>query len=189
MALACIAAGAILLGRALGTAVKRPALTVRAVAHQWWWEFDYPSLGIRTSDVLYLPSATDVRLELSSADVLHSFWITGMNSSVSVAPGKTRPLDLLVKSPGELFGNCDSGCGCAKVCMRFRVLASSPGAFDRWAARERSIPAEFKPPNGRETPACALNSGHDGHGGRDSAAARLRSVLNGGEPSAQTPSR
>jgi cytochrome c oxidase subunit 2 len=80
---------------------------------------------------LRVPSATNVRLELASADVLHSFWILGMKDAVELVPGKTRPLDLVVKSPGEIYGNCDSRCGCATVCMRFRVLASSPGSFDQ----------------------------------------------------------
>lgn len=74
--LACICAGVISVARIVG-GDRRPALTVKAVAHQWWWEFDYPSLGIKTSDVLYLPTATNVRLELASADVIHSFWVDG----------------------------------------------------------------------------------------------------------------
>jgi cytochrome c oxidase subunit 2 len=111
MGLACICAGVILLARILDAGVSRPVLTVRVVAHEWWWEFDYPSLGIKTSDVLYVPSATNVRLELASADVIHSFWIDGMKDAVNIVPGMMRPLDLLVKSPGELHGNCDSSCG------------------------------------------------------------------------------
>jgi heme/copper-type cytochrome/quinol oxidase subunit 2 len=64
MGLPRICARPIFLGRILGQDLTRPALTVKAIAHQWWWEFDYPSLGIKTSDVLY-PSATNVRLELA----------------------------------------------------------------------------------------------------------------------------
>jgi len=139
--LACICAGTILLATILGAGVTRPALTVKAVAHEWWWEFDYPSLGIKTSNVLHLPSAASVRVELASADVIHSFWIVGMKDPVAILPGKTRLLDLVVKSPGELYGNCDSGCGCGTLCMRFRVLASSSVNFDRWAARERLLPS------------------------------------------------
>ncbi len=81
MVLACICAG-IFLARTHARDANGSALTVRAVGHQWWWEFDYPSLGIKTSDVLYLPSATNVRLELASADVIHSFWIAGMKDPV-----------------------------------------------------------------------------------------------------------
>src|SRR5580658_5842811 len=144
--LACVCAAAVFLARIHTRVVSGSVLTVRAVAHQWWWEFDYPSLGIKTSDVLYVPSATNVRLELASADVIHTFWIAGMKESVDIPPGKTRPLDLVVKSPGELDGNCDSGCGCGTVCMRFRVLASNPGDFKQWATRERLSRSAFKPP-------------------------------------------
>lgn len=171
--LACICAGAVGLARIHAPGATHPALRIRAVAHQWWWEFDYPSLGIKTSDVLWVPSATNVRLELASADVIHSFWIAGMKDPIDIVPGKTRPLDLIVKSPGELYGNCDSGCGCGTVCMRFRVLARSPGNFDRWAARERLHPSSFKPPPMEAAPACALNGGHEGHSSHDGPAKLL----------------
>jgi heme/copper-type cytochrome/quinol oxidase subunit 2 len=177
--LACICAGVASVARIVGGSESRPALTIKAVAHQWWWEFDYPSLGIKTSDVLYLPSNTNIRLELASADVIHSLWIMGMKDPVTIVPGTTRPLDLIVKSAGELHGNCDSGCGCNTVCMRFRVLASDPGNFDQWAARERLSPTEFKPPRTSVSPACVLNTGHDGHAAHESPATHLQRVLDG----------
>ncbi len=177
--LACVCLAVISVARIVGGGDAPPALTVKAVAHQWWWEFDYPSLGIKTSNVLYLPTTTNVRLELVSADVIHSFWIDGMKDPVDIFPGKTHPLDLIVKSPGELHGNCDSGCGCNTVCMRFRVLASNPGSFDRWSAHERLRPTAFKPPNTRAAPTCALNTGHDGHTGHESTSRRLQRLLDG----------
>ena len=84
MVLACVSAAAILVARMHVRSASGSTLIVKAVAHQWWWEFDYPSLGIKTSDVLYVPSATNVRLELASADVIHSFWIAGMKESVEI---------------------------------------------------------------------------------------------------------
>ena len=187
MVLACVCAASIVLVRTHSRGVTGSALTVRAVAHQWWWEFDYPTLGVKTSDVLYLPSATNVRLELASADVIHSFWIAGMKKAVDIVPGKTHPLDLVVKSPGELYGNCDTGCGCGTVCMRFRVLASRPGDFKQWASRERLLRAEFKPPPKVDAPACALTTGYDRHVGHNSHESRLQRLLDGDE-AASTPS-
>ncbi len=70
MVLACVSAAAILVPRTHARSASGSTLIIKAIAHQWWWEFDYPSLNIRTSDVLYVPSATDVRLELASADVI-----------------------------------------------------------------------------------------------------------------------
>ena len=188
MILAGLSAVAIIVARAHVRGVTGSAITIRAVAHQWWWEFDYPALGIRTSNVLYVPSATHVRLELASADAMHSFWITGMKDSVNIVPGETHPLDLLVKSPGELYGNCDSGCGCGTVCMRFRLLASAPRDFQQWAARERLLPAEFRPPPKVEAPACALNTGYDHHVGHNSRESRLQRLLDGDESTGKRPS-
>jgi len=175
--LAWASAAAIFVARIHTSGVPGSTLTVRAVAHQWWWEFDYPSLGIKTSDALYVPSATHVRLELVSADVMHSFWIAGMKDSVNIVPGETQPLDLVVKSPGELYGNCDSGCGCGTVCMRFRLLASAPRDFQQWAAREHSRRSEFTPPPASDTPACALGNGHDGHAGHNFHESHLQRLL------------
>ena len=146
-----------------------------------------PTLGVKTSNVLYLPTATNIRLDLASADVIHSFWIAGMKESVDIPPGKTRPLDLVVKSAGELYGNCDSGCGCGTVCMRFRVLASNPGDFSQWAARERLLRAEFKPPPKVDAPACALTNGYDRHVGHNAHESRLQRLLDGDEAASNRP--
>jgi cytochrome c oxidase subunit 2 len=175
--LACVCVAVLYSVRVHDRAATAPALKVKAIAHQWWWEFDYPSLSVRTSDVLYLPSSTDVQLELRSSDVIHSFWIAGMKDSVEIIPGKARRFDVFVKSPGELYGNCDSGCGCATVCMRFRVLARTPLEFNRWAAGARLHRAEFKVPRTTDTPACALKVGHDGHVNPGSPAGRLQQLL------------
>lgn len=179
-------AGVVSIGGALVYAVagrraaSEPDLRIRAVAHQWWWEFDYPSLGVRTSDVLYLPSTKEVRLELSSADVIHSFWIVGMKDAVDIIPGKTRSVDLFLKSAGDLHGNCDSGCGCDTVCMQFRVLAKTPVQFQQWAADERLLPTEFKPPRSSSAPACATDPHRDHHGPRHSAKTLLQRLLDAG---------
>jgi heme/copper-type cytochrome/quinol oxidase subunit 2 len=175
--LACICAGAILLARTYDHGVSGPTLTVRAVAHQWWWEFDYPSVGIKTSDVLCVPSATNVRLELVSADVIHSFWMIGMKAPVDIVPGATRQLDMVFKSPGERYGNCDSACGCGTVCMRFRVLATNQVKFEQWAARERLSRSKFKAPRKGDTPACALSTGQARHAGHNSPASHLQRLL------------
>lgn len=186
--LAAIFATVIFVIRPGNRGVTEPALKIRAVAHQWWWEFDYPTLGIKTSNVLYVPSATNVRLELASADVIHSFWIAGMKKSVDIPPGKTRPVDLVVKSAGELDGNCDSGCGCGTVCMRFRVLASNPRDFTKWATRARLTRAEFKPPPKVDAPSCALATGYEHHVEHHSYDSRLQRLLDGDESAGKSSS-
>jgi len=132
----------------------KPALTIRAVAHQWWWEFDYPTLGIKTSDELHVPSESVVRFELTSADVLHTFWMPGLDQAVAVVPGQPQVLDLKMKAPGESYGTCDATCGCGNVCMRFRVLVSDGKDFNQWVARERSRTHNPQPQHRLAAPPC-----------------------------------
>src|SRR6185312_2003994 len=50
------------------------ALSVNAVGHQWWWEFQYPDQKVVTADELHIPVGQDVTLHVMSDDVLHNFW-------------------------------------------------------------------------------------------------------------------
>jgi cytochrome c oxidase subunit II len=167
--IALVLSGIVLLGGSLFYAHSRwlphlSALPVKIVAHAWWWEFDYPTLGIKTSDELHLPSDRWIRLDLQSADVVHSFWIDGMSKAIDLRPGKIERLDLRVKSPGQLYGNCDAGCGCGTVCMRFRVLASTPSDFNRWAARQKNAPQQLTLAGSTVAPACAVDKSIDHQG-------------------------
>src|SRR5438128_2757599 len=78
-------------------AARRPprSVAVRVVGHQWWWEFQYPELGIVTANELHVP-LSDPRdplptfLELTSADVVHSFWVPQLAGKTDVIPNKTN---------------------------------------------------------------------------------------------------
>jgi cytochrome c oxidase subunit 2 len=51
------------------------------IAHQWWWEFHYPDLGVSTANELHVPLGCPVALEMTSADVIHSFWAPALGGS------------------------------------------------------------------------------------------------------------
>ena len=53
---------------------KEPALRVQLIGHQWWWEVRYPDEGVVTANEVHIPAGTPVLFELTSADVIHSFW-------------------------------------------------------------------------------------------------------------------
>src|SRR5271170_6321661 len=55
------------------------ALEIKVVAHQWWWEFDYPD-GVKTSNEMHIPVNRPIRLSLESADIIHSFWVPQLRS-------------------------------------------------------------------------------------------------------------
>ncbi|MDE2897145.1 MAG: cytochrome c oxidase subunit II, partial [Chloroflexota bacterium] len=58
------------------------ALKVRAIGHQWWFEFQYPDLGVTTANELHLPVNREVEIQLESNDVLHSFWVPSLRGKL-----------------------------------------------------------------------------------------------------------
>ena len=130
-----------------------PALTVQVVAHQWYWDFEYTGLRLRTRNALRVPAGEVVRLELSSADVVHSFWIPGMATAIAVGPGTLQTLDLRF-GRGDAVGACDAECGCGAGCMSFHVRAEVPARFERWWRRRSGQPTRT-PREARDRPPCA----------------------------------
>ena len=66
---------------------------VRVVGHQWWWEFNYPDLGITTANELVIPASDmdqsrPIYLQLEAADVIHSFWVPKLAGKTDCIPGK-----------------------------------------------------------------------------------------------------
>ncbi|MGH2355661.1 MAG: cytochrome c oxidase subunit II, partial [Chloroflexota bacterium] len=59
----------------LATPPSGNPVTVRVIGHQWWWEFEYPDLGVTTANELHIPVGVPIKLQLESVDVIHSFWV------------------------------------------------------------------------------------------------------------------
>ena len=62
------------------------ALHVRAIGHQWWFEFEYPEQGVTTANELHVPVGRPVSVTLESKDVIHSFWIPKEVAKVDMLP-------------------------------------------------------------------------------------------------------
>ena len=134
---ALVVAALLLAGNA-GLLRRKPGeLVVNAVAHQWWWGFDYPALGIVRRNDLHIPDNRPVRLILTSADVIHSFIIPSMKQPVDVVPGAPLALTLVAKSRGTLYGSCKSSCGSEDECMTFKVAVTSAEEFSSWVDRQQ----------------------------------------------------
>ena len=120
-------------------------LKVNVVAHQWWWEFQYPELGVVTANEMHVPIDIPVEATLLSGDVIHSFWIPKLAGKVDVVPANANEMWFLAREPETYFGQCAELCGIAHAQMRFRVIAQTQGDFDRWVLGQRAPP---RPPEG-----------------------------------------
>ncbi|MFH1104071.1 MAG: cytochrome c oxidase subunit II [Actinomycetota bacterium] len=130
------------------------ALQVEVTGHQWWWQFTYPDYGFTTANELHIPVDRPVYLTMTSADVIHSFWVPPLNGKRDVVPGRTSNLTLQADDPGVYVGQCAEFCGLAHADMRIRVFAQTPEDFETWAlaqAQPAVIPTDGAAAAGWET--------------------------------------
>jgi cytochrome c oxidase subunit 2 len=111
------------------------ALKVRVIGNQWWFAFEYPDLGIATGNELFVPVGKDVQLELTSRDVIHSFWVPKLAGKVDVIPGRVNVMWFNAPEAGYYYGQCAEFCGTSHANMRFRVHALPQAEFDAWVAK------------------------------------------------------
>ncbi len=116
------------------------ALEIKVVAHQWWWEFDYPD-GAKTSNEPHIPVDRPIRLSLESADIIHSFWVPQLGGKRDVVPGQINELTFIATVPGMYPGQCAEFCGLSHANMRFRVFVDSPDDFAKWDRAQLAGPA------------------------------------------------
>ena len=114
------------------------ALVVEVSAHQWWWEFSYPDLGVVTANELYLPIGQEVDLRLESEDVIHSFWIPKLAGKIDVVPGIENRKSFVTEQPGRYEGQCSEFCGIAHAQMRLVAFVVAPVEFEAWVEKQRA---------------------------------------------------
>jgi cytochrome c oxidase subunit II len=113
---------------------------IHVIGRQWWWEVRYEQAGAQTQIVLanelHVPLDTRVELSLSSADVIHSFWVPALAGKVDMIPGRTTRLVLKSSAPGRFRGQCAEYCGGQHAWMALFVVVESRQRFDAWLARQ-----------------------------------------------------
>jgi cytochrome c oxidase subunit 2 len=127
-------------------------LQVQVTGHQWWWEFEYIDLAdetgrtLVTANELVIPEDTEVNLTMTSADVIHSFWVPILAGKRDVVPNRVSNMTLIADDPtppdAPHPGQCAEYCGLAHADMRFKVHVRSEADFDSWVD-EQLAPAEL----------------------------------------------
>ncbi len=120
----------------------KDAMPVEVIAHQWWWEFHYPTLGVETADELHIPTGKTIHFELFSKDVIHSFFMPQVGGKRDVVPGQENQITLIADVPGEYYGQCTEFCGDSHANMRFRVFVQTPADFDQWVKHQLEPPVK-----------------------------------------------
>jgi cytochrome c oxidase subunit II len=118
------------------------ALTIEVVGHQWWWEVHYPEEQIEIANELYIPVGEPVRIKLTSADVIHSFWVPNLQGKTDMIPGITNEMWIAANRPGTFRGQCAEYCGVQHALMALVVVAVPREEFDQWITSMQEPTAE-----------------------------------------------
>jgi cytochrome c oxidase subunit 2 len=133
--------------------VNRPipgAMKVEVTGYQFWWDFHYPALGLRNSNELILPAGVPVELEVTSKDVIHSFWVPGLAGKRDAIPGQKTLIHFTPKEVGNYYGFCAELCGPSHARMLFRVLVVPKEEFDRFVEAARAYTPPVADARGQE---------------------------------------
>ncbi len=136
-----------------------PAITVKAIGHQWYWTYEYSDYkegelnfdsyilaeddlfvgGLRLLEVdrrLILPANTHVRLLATSADVLHSWAVPSLGIKMDCCPGRLNQVAIFILREGTFYGQCSEICGINHGFIPIVVDAVQPSEYLNWVAQK-----------------------------------------------------
>lgn len=108
------------------------ALVIEVTGHQFWYEVRYPEQQVTTRNELHLPVGRPVALRLTSADVIHSFWVPPLAGKTDMLPDGVNTMVVQADEPGEHQSRCAEFCGLYHADMQLTVVAEPTAAFDAW---------------------------------------------------------
>ena len=128
-------------GRAVASLGSAEGLVIDVTGNQWWWDVTYenptPSLQVKTANELHIPVGRQVRIQLKSNDVIHSFWVPNLHGKMDLIPGRQTAIWLQADTPGVYRGQCAEYCGLQHANMALTVIAEASDDFERWLVAQR----------------------------------------------------
>jgi cytochrome c oxidase subunit 2 len=123
-----------------------PELVVDVKGAQWTWLIDYPQEGLQNQRELVLPVDRTVRFNVTSLDVLHSFWVPAFAMKIDAVPGKTTGFTLRPTETGSFRDDPLMRVQCAELCglshgrMTIPVRVISQQEFQQWLNEVKATP-------------------------------------------------
>jgi cytochrome c oxidase subunit 2 len=111
---------------------KGDYLRVQVTGVQFAWSFKYLKGNTVTTGVLRLPRGRSTVLEITSKDVIHSFWVPEFGQKLDALPGDPNNLKITPNKVGTYPVICTELCGLGHAVMRSEAIVMEPAAFDKW---------------------------------------------------------
>jgi cytochrome c oxidase subunit 2 len=136
--------------------IPKPDLTIKAIGHQWYWSYEYPDNGnftfdahlvtadpaeaaqkhvirlLDTDNEVVLPVGKNIRVQVTGADVIHSWTVPAFGIKHDGVPGRINESWFNIDKPGIYYGQCSELCGVQHGYMPIKVRAVSLEEFNAW---------------------------------------------------------
>lgn len=126
--------------RAIASVPGGQPITIEITGTQWWWKIRYidsvSSRILTTANEIHVPVGVPVKLELTSNDVIHSFWVPRLHGKKDLIPGRRAVIWLRADSAGVYRGQCAEFCGHQHALMGLTVVAEPRDRFEAWWAHQ-----------------------------------------------------
>jgi cytochrome c oxidase subunit II len=152
--------------------VPKESMTINVTGHQWYWSYAYPDQKIAfdsnivpdkdlkpgeprllTADnPLVVPAKTNVRVVVTSTDVIHSWFIPSFGVQEYAVIGRTNESWFNVDKPGTYYGECNQICGVNHSRMPIEIVALSPPDWQKWLVGAKKKFAVAAPPDAAPAP-------------------------------------
>ncbi len=129
-------------------------MTLKVTGHQWYWSYEYPDDGIAfdsnlkkkedlkgeepyllaVDNPVVVPVGKKIRVEMTSADVIHSWALPALGVKRDTVPGKLNVSWFTADKEGIYYGQCSELCGKFHGFMPIAIYAVSPEVYEAWKA-------------------------------------------------------
>ncbi len=120
--------------------VSSPGLTAEVVAHQFYFDTRYPGLKspvTDTTDGMHLPVGVPVRILITSADVIHQWWVPEFRLKMAAVPGLVQNLNFTPDRTGTFTITCSEFCGVDHSKMQGKLVVQTVPEFNAWLDSEK----------------------------------------------------
>nr|QJT78391.1 cytochrome c oxidase subunit II [Yamatocallis sauteri] len=131
--------------------IKSPIMTIKIFGHQWFWSYEYSDFSnvefesyminnlnketfrlIEVDNKTIMPYKFNIRLLISSDDVIHSWTIPTLAIKIDAIPGRMNQINLFMNRPGMYFGQCSEICGINHSFMPIQIESINLNKFIYW---------------------------------------------------------
>nr|YP_010303529.1 cytochrome c oxidase subunit II [Phyllonorycter ringoniella]ULF47725.1 cytochrome c oxidase subunit II [Phyllonorycter ringoniella] len=133
--------------------INNPLITIKSIGHQWYWSYEYSDLKnisfdsymipsnelnlnnfrlLEVDNRIILPIKTQIRIMITSSDVIHSWTVPSLGVKMDANPGRLNQTNFFINRPGLYYGQCSEICGANHSFMPIVIESILMKNFIEW---------------------------------------------------------